>query len=264
MVKQTKEYFSSLNTVVEWWNPESHHLSHIFEMEIDIIKKYLFDNFTIEQLSKMNVVEVSCGKGRLAIEIYKYFNSYTVVDISEDMINIVKSKVPDIKYYLCDAENMKMIEQNSFDMLFCTQALVHYENPELAIGEFYRIVKNNSPVIVSYDRRLSIRRIIKDPINFIFKKISSDFKVLGGGLYYPFYDKDIRSIVSNKGFLIKDLVGFGAFPSVRIQLLSGDDFYIINSKTSIKLTNFFKNYENLFPLKNICTYALIFLEKKDV
>jgi len=80
---------------------------------------------TFEATSKNNpsVLEIGCGNGRDAIEIIKYTNNYTGIDIANKFIEIAKENVPQGKFEVADIENY--IIPNNLDTVFAFASFIH-------------------------------------------------------------------------------------------------------------------------------------------
>lgn len=93
---------------------------------------------------KLLIVGIGIGRN---IEVYKKvgFNDIVGIDIAEENINICKRDYPDNKYYILDAENMSIFEDNSFDCVIAIYVLTHIASDEKAskiIKELERVSKD--------------------------------------------------------------------------------------------------------------------------
>ena len=84
-------------------------------------------------LLKGKVLNVGAGD-----DLYKY-RRY-LPNITE-YVCLDKVKTPNINI-LADAENMSMVESKSFDGVLSTSMLYYPENPERAVAEIYRVLKD--------------------------------------------------------------------------------------------------------------------------
>jgi SAM-dependent methyltransferase len=88
--------------------------------------------------SKMNILEIGCGIGRILIPMRKFFGSVTGIDISSEMVQLGQK-------YVSDVPNCNIIENNGVDLSefsdntfdFCYSFIVFQHIPEKKIVERY-------------------------------------------------------------------------------------------------------------------------------
>lgn len=136
------------------------------------------------------VLEIGCGTGRNTLRLAQTADDLTVVDISEEMLNAVKIKIPKVTTILADAYNLPFPEDN-FDLIFCHMVLVHLKNPEIALNEFYRVCRDNGEMYLTILHQ-------RDPA--LLKANGEEFKIKS---YYHSADK-IRNILEEQSWQIKE------------------------------------------------------------
>lgn len=91
--------------------------------DLDFYNKFLSKN--------MRALEVACGTGRLSQIISKHVEQFIGIDISNDMLNIAKSKNKDINYMLGDMINLDSKQIGKFDIIICAfNSLQHLKSDE--------------------------------------------------------------------------------------------------------------------------------------
>jgi alkylated DNA repair protein alkB family protein 8 len=111
----------------------------------------------INKLSKNDIVaDIGCGNGRHLIPCAKHCKKVIGLDISQNLLNIVKKKIIDepIKNVsLIHANMIKIpIKENSIDSVICIASIhnVKGRNQRIqSIKEIYRIIKNNGTALIS-------------------------------------------------------------------------------------------------------------------
>ena len=93
-----------------------------------------------------NILDVGCGPGIITADLAKIASEgHTIgVDNSEGIIKQAStsfSDVPNLKFQVADATNLKDFADNSFDIVHAHQLLVHIANPVVVLKEFYRVCK---------------------------------------------------------------------------------------------------------------------------
>lgn len=131
-VKEGYARFASVYDELEkyWDSFEKHHL-----------KPY------IESAKGKKTLDAGSGTGRLSIRLLEAGADVTALDISPEMLAILKSKNPDIETVEGDLENMPF-EDRTFDMVFSSLALVHLKKIEPFLDECYRVLKDDGKLIL--------------------------------------------------------------------------------------------------------------------
>ena len=101
------------------------------------------------------ILDLSTGTGSIAIELAKRYQNATIyaVDISEQMLNVAKSKakalkIDNIKFYKQDAEKLTLPD-NEFDIVTCGYGLFFYPNMDETYKNICNIIKQNGKFIFS-------------------------------------------------------------------------------------------------------------------
>jgi len=88
--------------------------------------------------SKMNILEIGCGIGRILIPMRKIFGNVTGIDISSEMVQLAQkyvSDIPNCSIVENNGINLSEFSDNSFD--FCYSFIVFQHIPEKQIVENY-------------------------------------------------------------------------------------------------------------------------------
>ena len=135
-------------------------------------------DLTLKALTKLNLKEglslldVGCGKTSNKIVGFKDYYKWVGVDSEKNSDTI-----------LACMEDMNMIDDNSFDIIFVCHSLEHCQHPIEALKEFKRIVKPNGTIFISSPLhcRHQILEADKDHI-FVFTDIQFQRLLLYTGL----------------------------------------------------------------------------------
>lgn len=118
--------------------------------ERDVEKKFFGEVTKHYYLKWINegdkVLDIGAGTGRLSIELQKAGAYVTAVDTSEEMLNVLRRKKPDIKTIIVDDEKLPFPD-NSFDKIVSCDAMVHFMNWKEFMKEHIRVVKNGGLII---------------------------------------------------------------------------------------------------------------------
>jgi ubiquinone/menaquinone biosynthesis C-methylase UbiE/MoaA/NifB/PqqE/SkfB family radical SAM enzyme len=97
------------------------------------------------------MLDIGCGSSPL---ITHYPNA-VAIDINEDKLQFIKSKIPTLQTYKMSADELQF-KDKSFDNVMCIEVLEHINNAEKAISEIARVLKHGGTAIIAtpdYSRR---------------------------------------------------------------------------------------------------------------
>jgi len=112
------------------------------------------------------VLEIGCGTGLFTRKVHDFTNAnITAIDISEELLEIAKSKSNVAKYIIGDAMNLSF-DDNSFDVVFGSSVLHHLEM-ERAMNEIFRVLKPGGRIIFAEPNMVNPQILIQKNIPFI-------------------------------------------------------------------------------------------------
>jgi ubiquinone/menaquinone biosynthesis C-methylase UbiE len=111
----------------------------------------------------MQVLELACGTGQLTFPLCSKVASWEATDFSERMIDEAKSRACDypVVFAVQDATNLPY-EDGRFDAVIIANALHIMPNPDKALSEIHRVLKNDGLLIAPtfvYDGNINWLRI---------------------------------------------------------------------------------------------------------
>jgi ubiquinone/menaquinone biosynthesis C-methylase UbiE len=159
----SEHYFASRGTVVSWWDPLGN--------EDPAFKRYLIDQ-TDDLLKRCPVVgkrvlDCCTGRGRMAIAAAEAgAASVTGVDISEDMLAIARSNA----FNAGVAANFRRgsvtdlhIPNETVDVVFCLEALLHLDDPWRTVAEFRRVLSRGGCAVITTNGANPLARLAQPP-----------------------------------------------------------------------------------------------------
>ncbi len=157
---------------------------HSRELYDDILRK-------LSQFSFNKLLDVGCGTGNLLSLISnKYEVQLSGVDLAPNMLDIARDKLgekADLK--LGDSENLPF-EDNSFDMVTCTDSFHHYPHPENVLAEINRVLNPKGTLLIADPwAPTPLRQLVT--IYMHFSK---------GGDVKLYSKDDIHKLLNNTGF----------------------------------------------------------------
>jgi ubiquinone/menaquinone biosynthesis C-methylase UbiE len=122
------------DTEEDFWNSGIGECDDILGINTERFKKIIENKET----SKMNILEIGCGIGRILIPMSKFFGSVIGIDISSEMVQLGQkyvSDIPNCNIVENNGTDLAEFSDNSFD--FCYSFIVFQHIPEKQIVENY-------------------------------------------------------------------------------------------------------------------------------
>lgn len=107
-----------------------------------------FLSFVGRKLDGKKVLDVGCGTGRQTIRLFQRGVKIEGFDISEEMLNVLKKKCPQIPVKKGAAKYIAY-DDESFEGVVCNFLFVHLKNPVPILEEIYRVLKNDGEFFIS-------------------------------------------------------------------------------------------------------------------
>lgn len=101
----------------------------------------------IEQSKGKKVLDAGAGTGRISLKLFDADAQVTALDISPEMLAILKSKNASIETAEGDIEHMPF-EDDTFDMIFSSLTLIHLKKIDQFMDECYRVLKDDGLFIL--------------------------------------------------------------------------------------------------------------------
>lgn len=99
-------------------------------------------------LKNKRVLDVGAGTGRLSLSMAKIGAQVTALDISEQMLKILKNKDKKITTIVGDAEALPF-PNNTFDIVTAAFLIVHLKDPLAFFDEAYRVLQDGGILAIS-------------------------------------------------------------------------------------------------------------------
>lgn len=132
-------------------SPEEGYARYAFEY--DDKEKYwnsfeqgCFDPY-LKMIEGKKVLDAGAGTGRLSVKLAAAGAEVTALDISSDMLQKISQKNGEIETVLGNMEELPF-EDNTFDFVFSSMAMVHLKKVDQFLDECYRVVKDDGLVLV--------------------------------------------------------------------------------------------------------------------
>jgi len=168
----------------------------------------------LETLPEKNrLLDIGGGFGRLASVYTPIFKNCLLIDPSQKLLNQAKdfcSKYDNLKLQKGFFEKLPFNDKQ-FDTVITVRTFHHLNNPNLAIKEAHRVLKNNGFLILEFankNRLINIlRTVIKGNFNFLIEtkpvNIGQKKNCLPFLSYHP---SQIKTLLYANGFQIKKII----------------------------------------------------------
>lgn len=150
----------------------------------------------LNNIQYQSLLDIGCGTGYLIDLLQKQKSAlYCGLDLSPEMLKVARKKLPESVFLSEGSSDCLPYEDNSFDIVTCIQSFHHYPDPEKAMKEAYRVLKNDGLYILSDTGYGGVPKWFYN--NFILK-------VANTGDYAVYSMKDIENLMIKSGFAIND------------------------------------------------------------
>ena len=112
-------------------------------------QRLLYAYIAAKNFVKGDLLEIGCGDGRGVEVMHPLVTSYTAIDKNDQLIGILGSKYPDIKFISQFIPPLSMIPDNSIDTVVTFQVIEHIENDDLFVKEIHRVLKPGGRALIS-------------------------------------------------------------------------------------------------------------------
>jgi len=123
----------------QFYNNSWHEAKEIIEKRYPIILKMVG--------SHNKVLDVGCGTGFLSLLMKNQDNDVYGIDISE--VALRKAELKGIKVKRGDVENTLPFDDNTFDIVVCSEVIEHLFNPMYLLEEIWRVLKPDGYIVLS-------------------------------------------------------------------------------------------------------------------
>ncbi len=193
-----------------------------------------------KHLPKMKMLDIGVGGGRTTLHFANLAKEYLGVDYSEEMVTACKMRFPDapenISFQVCDATNMKALNDNSYDfVLFSFNGIdsISHEDRDKAFREIKRIGKPGGYFCFSTHNLNSAEQLFNFKLQIngpTYKKFKKTLKWAMLNFIYNNY-REIRTLNQSQFAILND----------GVHLFKIKNYYIRPLEQIRKLEEFFSD-----------------------
>lgn len=187
---------------------------------------------------KVKILDLGCGCGLgwnlCSSESFNF--DYIGVDISTEMLNVLKSDHPSAKVFNTTMSDLSNFQSNSFDIVISIFTSFSYtDDVEKTISEIARVLKPNGKILISVIGKYSFRRICKLKFGNIERYNTRGKTTKKFSFAWVFTESEIRKQFAKSNFSNIEVAGYNSFGGLG-SLTNHPMFWKISNKIS-----------NLFP-----------------
>jgi ubiquinone/menaquinone biosynthesis C-methylase UbiE len=185
----------------------------VLALWLDVISRW------VPQGTVSEILDIGCGTGRYSAALAAHFNARVIaVDPSEKMLAEARKKATEgVRYERASAESLPLPDA-SIDMVFMSMVLHHFDDPDQAVRECRRVLRQGGTVCL---RAATIERIGTYPYVSFFPRssaiLNNDLQsqtaietIFASAGFQPVCHELIRSEAAGSWFAYADKLAFRA------------------------------------------------------
>ena len=142
-------------------------------------------------VKNLRILILGCGMGYECDEWKKLGNQVTACDINKKYIKHAKRYADDT--FLCDLMDRIDVDDESYDLIYCSETFEHLLSTQPFLNECKRILKKDGFLVITTDNPCSIKNIIRMVFqNSIYFHTSGHFQY--------FSPRDMKKLLEKNGF----------------------------------------------------------------
>jgi len=98
---------------------------------------------------KSEILEVGCGDASFTKSLAEYSPRVIAIDISADQVELNARAHPEINFLQHDVSEPFPFEDESFDVIWCSEVLEHLFDPGFALREMHRVLTPGGKLLVT-------------------------------------------------------------------------------------------------------------------
>lgn len=258
-IQELKEYWNGKRIPQQWYSNKKplslQWFNEISYKRYNVYYKYYKHFAEFEHHQGEKVLEIGCGIGTDTVEYAKNGAIISAIDLGEEQVNLTKLNLElrNLKYEsinVGNAENLQF-KDSTFDLVSCFGVIHHTDNPEAAVKEIFRVLKEDGHVLIAlysrgwkhYLKRCLIQGIFKGKIfkyNFNWIKLYSDISETYGG--------SPKTLVLTKKEVKKLFKDFEIIYASKDRL---GEFFEYKPYNTIMFPKFFQRFLNFFSFEKL-------------
>lgn len=171
----------------------------------------------IPEGANARVLDAAGGTGKWSIPIARHGPRVVLVDLSNGMLGVARRKVAEagldgrIEIHHGDITSLNFNDE-TFDMVFCDHALCFVNDTEKAVRELVRVLKSNSPLVISAQNRYPLSlSILADDFEKGARILNGEeqFMMQGRVPVHTLCPQEFHVLLESNGVQVRRMIGKG-------------------------------------------------------
>jgi len=175
-------YGSEAEVYLQAWHSRHSDASRVFTDARDPDGRSSYERLASLASHGMSVLDVACGTGALLSRVRETESSTRLVgiDLSESELRLARARLPGVPLYAARAQALPFTDA-AFDLVVCHMALMLMDEPERALAESRRVLRNGGTFCAITNRPAAPDEIAKT----ILSGLRSTWKAMHPSLHPP-------------------------------------------------------------------------------
>jgi 2-polyprenyl-3-methyl-5-hydroxy-6-metoxy-1,4-benzoquinol methylase len=100
-------------------------------------------------LSSRNALEIGCGDGYFSSQLIKLKCDVTGIDLSPVGVEQARRRAPTGRFFVHDLTVQLPLEENTFDVVWCSEVLEHLFSPMFVLTQIHKVLKPGGVLIAT-------------------------------------------------------------------------------------------------------------------
>lgn len=136
----------------ETWDRVGENWLHGFAFVTEPCAPLLIEAASIEP--GMRVLDAGCGAGNITALLAQTGASLTGFDLAPGMVAAARKHFPDVEFLEANAEDLPL-DDGLFDAVTCCYVAHHFAHPDVAFGEFVRVLKPEGRFVFAHPAEMA-------------------------------------------------------------------------------------------------------------
>ena len=113
----------------------------------------------------LDVFEAGCGSASFSPYLQRFSRSFVATDVSKQQLQKNAKAYPTIRFKYADLQENLPFDNNSFDVVWCSEVLEHLYFPHIALKEFRRVLRPGGRLLAT----VPFHGVLKNVLIALFK-----------------------------------------------------------------------------------------------
>jgi len=200
---------------------------YTFTRRIEVMMKQM------PPLENKTILEVGCGTGIISLELAKTARNVVGIDIAETALDFGRCLAESLGYTNVefkkgDAKNLEFNDE-SFNVVVCSEVLEHLLDTEKAISEFHRVLNKEGTLILTTPCATSLSEMCMDFIRIFIKDMQVEKENQFDKKTYLAMNKEGKNMPPEKFLRVHKRFGYNNL----VEMFNKQGFKVVDAKGAV-------------------------------